>query len=263
VKPNIAKLLKKSDIFHGNGESTFSQHIFDDVVTNDTYGLRTCNFTPDTVYDIGAHIGCFAALAREVWPTAKIVSIEPDPDNFERLSKVGELLGNIQCINAALGNAPLHFCRGTGSDSHCYQGISTKATKEWFDNRAPQHIVPSDIPCLSLCDIVSLAESPGKYVIKVDVEGGECCIYDSQEDTDAIRASTYFAFEVHIKQPEWDAPPTASRFCERYIQTHHSILYSSMMWLYAQSDSHEINIDIPHPLCWIAIGKQRPTCITI
>lgn len=39
-----------------------------------------------TVFDVGAHIGQFAAETRHAWPSAEIHSFEPHPRTFERLA---------------------------------------------------------------------------------------------------------------------------------------------------------------------------------
>jgi len=58
-----------------------------DVYAGDCYGLKSLGFTPETILDIGAHIGCFSRLAHELFPQAKIIAVEANPRNIPALQK--------------------------------------------------------------------------------------------------------------------------------------------------------------------------------
>jgi FkbM family methyltransferase len=58
-----------------------------DVCEYDRYRLREMTTVPETVLDIGAHIGCFSVLAAHRWPNARIVACEPDPANYFLLNQ--------------------------------------------------------------------------------------------------------------------------------------------------------------------------------
>lgn len=68
--------------------------IVHDIYQNDAYRLRLIEERVKAaryVIDIGAHIGCFARLVRDINPTAKIVCVEAEPLNWEALERnVGE-----------------------------------------------------------------------------------------------------------------------------------------------------------------------------
>ena len=58
------------------------------VITGDEYGLQPFLNSPlrhevRTVVDIGANIGAFTLAARRMFPNARVIAIEPDPDNTE------------------------------------------------------------------------------------------------------------------------------------------------------------------------------------
>jgi len=53
-----------------------------DIWERDTYGIGHVSSPPQTVVDIGAHIGAFSVRAHRAWPNARIIACEPDSDNF-------------------------------------------------------------------------------------------------------------------------------------------------------------------------------------
>src|SRR5208282_1225154 len=40
-----------------------------------------------TVIDIGANIGLFTLRSKQLWPEARVVALEPHPDNFQKLQE--------------------------------------------------------------------------------------------------------------------------------------------------------------------------------
>ena len=59
--------------------------LYGEVVTEDCYRLKTLGFVPDVIFDLGANIGVFTRYARDMFNNAKIISVEPNLDNFENL----------------------------------------------------------------------------------------------------------------------------------------------------------------------------------
>ena len=57
--------------------------VFGEVCIGDCYALRRLAFAPEVIFDIGANVGAFTSYARFMFPHAKIISVEPDPRNFE------------------------------------------------------------------------------------------------------------------------------------------------------------------------------------
>ena len=62
------------------------------VITGDEYSLKPFLHSPmrlkvQTVVDIGANIGAFTLAARRTFPHARVIAIEPDPDNVSLLQR--------------------------------------------------------------------------------------------------------------------------------------------------------------------------------
>ncbi len=60
--------------------------VIDEVVTRDMYGMKAYaqwHKEPSLILDIGAHIGTFTVLAKELWPNVRIIAFEPNPSSFQ------------------------------------------------------------------------------------------------------------------------------------------------------------------------------------
>ena len=76
-----------------------------DVCERDIYRLVEVKTAPATILDVGAHIGCFSALAAHRWPNARIVACEPDLANYvllDRHLKPCLTRGQIEVVNKAV-----------------------------------------------------------------------------------------------------------------------------------------------------------------
>src|SRR6266481_3849718 len=57
-------------------------------------------------FDVGGNIGQTVGNLREVFPHARIISFEPVPATFAELRANTRHDGNVQCVQAALGDSP-------------------------------------------------------------------------------------------------------------------------------------------------------------
>jgi len=63
--------------------------VCNEVIRGDAYHLqrmKAVGFEPQTIADIGAHIGSFSAFAKKLWPKADVIAVEPHPSSFELLT---------------------------------------------------------------------------------------------------------------------------------------------------------------------------------
>lgn len=116
---------------------------------------------PVEVLDVGGNIGLFATFARDSWPGARVVSIEPDPDNLEILRLNAAEGSDLEVVEACASNhdGTLRFVSGQEAGSHVANGSSSDDTIE--------------VPCV---DVFRLADSAD--LIKIDIEGSEWDILD-------------------------------------------------------------------------------------
>jgi hypothetical protein len=84
-------------------KNTSDQSTFEQVFLNDEYNLNFIK-DPKVIIDGGANIGLFALQMKKQFPNAKIISIEPDPENFQLLQKNLAPYSKVNFENAGLWN---------------------------------------------------------------------------------------------------------------------------------------------------------------
>ena len=166
--------------------------IFEEIFLDQVYPLERVPFTPEVVIDGGACTGCFTLLAHARYPTARLIAIEPEPNNFARLER--HLRDNgiaAQCHAAALANAPgkVRFT-GSGFGGHVMPPGSTASGIE--------------VQVVSLNELVQAA-APARLLIKLDVEGMEREILPSLAAI--LPRITALFLETHHPEAE----------CQRYL----------------------------------------------
>jgi FkbM family methyltransferase len=75
--------------------------VFEQIYLYNEYNLQF-NFEPKVIVDAGANIGLFAVKMKGEFPHAKVICIEPDPENFEQLKRNVAGYNNIILENAGL-----------------------------------------------------------------------------------------------------------------------------------------------------------------
>lgn len=170
--------------------------LFGEVVTCDMYHLRQVKFQPDLVIDIGANIGVFTRFARELFPAAKIVAVEPDPDNI-RVFKEFTHDANTVLLECAMGKGVvyhgLNACNGSG-ETYLSPGLGY--TKEGLDSRGD--VLASTVPTRTFQDIVKAYWKPGmKTVVKIDCEGAENLLWLDIEAMSLLHQMDYLTIELH------------------------------------------------------------------
>jgi FkbM family methyltransferase len=84
-------------------KNTSDNSTFEQVFLNDEYNLNFIK-DPKVIIDGGANIGLFAIQMKKQFPDAQIISIEPDPENFQLLQKNLKHYQQITFENAGLWN---------------------------------------------------------------------------------------------------------------------------------------------------------------
>jgi FkbM family methyltransferase len=140
----------------------------------------------DTVWDIGAHVGFFTALAaRCVGPTGRVHAFEPQPANRARLEETVALNG-LECVAvhalALAGQAGTMMLYGHGS------------TSMWsLVERPDVDSVP--VTCTTLDDLAANGRFGVPRLVKIDAENTEIEILRSGR---ALAESANVAFVVEL-----------------------------------------------------------------
>lgn len=195
----------------GNYVDDIGAELLQDIVRDDVYGVRGLN--PDRVgfvLDIGANVGFFAVMCRMLFPRAKIVAVEPDPDAFAML---------------ALNTAELDIVldqRALGDGRRMYTEVIDAADHTLNRTRSEPNGNGTAVPTSTLTSLLEAhAIEPERCVFKFDCEGGERYLLDSAATTILSRAF-HIGIEFHqdstmIGFPRW------KRWLHSFAQAHHHV----------------------------------------
>jgi len=155
----------------------------------DTYAIR--KYKPKSVdyfLDIGACVGATSLLFKSVDPYTKIRAIEPCHEDYKRLKRLGDDWG-FRTYNFALGDGkPMCFERKRQGAHKFY----AEADKQWWPE-VPEFLVDSK----TITEIFEFLHIKGRYIVKVDCEGGERFILNDEKSIPLIRGAIQFNIELH------------------------------------------------------------------
>lgn len=86
-------------------QNTSDSTVFKQVFLKNEYNIKL-PFKPRIIVDGGANIGLFSLKMKNEFPESKIISIEPDPENFKSVLKNFEGYDNLFAENCGLWNKP-------------------------------------------------------------------------------------------------------------------------------------------------------------
>lgn len=188
--------------------------LYGEVVDKDIYHLRTVenivsindpeyiheqghtgiDFVPDVVFDFGANIGIFSRYARTLWPKARIIAVEPHSDNCETFKMFTAVDANILLIEKAIGTGKLYHQAGAVNGS----GESYISPGVGMDAQAMQALPPSEVEMIMPDELIKQVKPGEKFLVKMDIEGGENAVFNHKPSMEALRRADYFCMEVHF-----------------------------------------------------------------
>jgi len=174
--------------------------LYGEVVTCDMYHLHQVTFQPDVIFDIGANVGVFSRFARELFPKALIVAVEPDPENaavFRKFTHDPNLILLEVALGSGLVYRGLTAANGAG-ESYLSVGLGfPKAEVEQAAERR-QGIEVTSVRSFSLVDLVNpYWNSKLKSLMKIDCEGAENGLWQDPASMILLRMMDYLTIEVH------------------------------------------------------------------
>lgn len=191
--------------------------LYGEVVDKDIYRVRTVedivsindpafvhekghagiDFVPDVVFDFGANIGVFTRYAQSLWPEARIIAVEPHPDNCQNFKFFTAADPKVMLIEKAIGTGELyHFAGAVNGSGESYIspgiGMDTEAMKH---SAGVLSTIESIMPDAVIDRNVNRNE---KFLVKMDIEGGENAVFAHKPSMNALRRADYFCMEVHF-----------------------------------------------------------------
>ena len=146
----------------------------------------------DTVIDIGAHVGVFTVWAATQYPASRIVAVEPLPDSFAVLRKncQDSRLTTVDLLQSACGSR-------TGTAQLYSRGPTSMNTLYTIDALGSSFRALSNVPVISLDDLLERFQIERPSLLKLDCEGAEYEILMNASDT-TLRRLRHIVMEYHI-----------------------------------------------------------------
>lgn len=138
------------------------------------------------IIDAGANIGAASVWFSHRFPEARVIAIEPDPDNA-RICRMNAESRGVEVVEAAIGA----------------QGGSVSLVHE-DESWGIRTIPGGDIPVVTVPELVARVPNPALLLVKVDIEGFESDLFSAA--TDWVNQATALFVEPH----DWMLPGQGS-----------------------------------------------------
>jgi FkbM family methyltransferase len=170
----------------GHGPLALCRHsmdyrLFSDIFLYDAYGT-TLRAEPKYILDCGANIGISTRYFINRYPGAKIAAVEPDGRNFKILQS------NLQGCDVKTYQMALHNKKGTLRLTN--DSLSSYSRRFEQDGHGSQEIM-----AVPLQDLFSELQWPRIDLLKIDIEGGENAVFDTQDPW--LSRVNVFVIEFH------------------------------------------------------------------
>lgn len=139
---------------------------------------------PEIIIDLGAHIGDTALYYHTLYPEAKIIAVEPDPNLFNRLVINVSKIKNIVPVNAGV----------TGQTGFGVLNISKRSSLSGSVIKRSKTDNTVAINTLSLDDLLLQNNIVKADLIKFDIEGAEKSMFG---DSSALKYANAYIGELH------------------------------------------------------------------
>jgi len=155
--------------------------VFVQIFVNREYAFAHELHDVRTVIDLGANIGLASALFLSLWPKAKVVAVEPDPDNFALMRKNLAPFGErVHCVEGAVwpsrGSVALDKLGGVGYE----WGVRVREG--------------SGVRAYDMHELIAIAGKPVD-LLKIDIEGSEKPLFSG--DTSWLGVVRNLSIELH------------------------------------------------------------------
>ena len=179
---------KHFTIHYNNKESAIST--FNEIFNNKYYLIKTDTASP-LIIDGGANIGIATIFFKDMYPQARIICFEPDPNAFQVLSKNVEVnnLTDVTLINAALAkdNGTIDFYGLIHSNKPDTRGNSI--IEVWGLQRAMSNTI--QVKAVKLSSYINKTVD----LLKLDIEGAEQQVLE--EIQDKLHFVNQITLEIH------------------------------------------------------------------
>lgn len=174
--------------------------LYGEVVTEDIYKLKQLNFVPDTIIDCGANVGVFTRFAKELFPDASIIAVEPHKENIEVFKQHCPI--DIILLEKAIGKGSLWHILGAvngSGENYVSSGIGYEHEAMEIEAENGKNVESSSVETVMLNEVIDTYVKEGqKVLVKIDIEGGEHVIFQDEASMKALAKADYICMELHL-----------------------------------------------------------------
>lgn len=181
-------------------EDTNDYNTIMSIIDNDEYRTKQMTYKPGDVFvDVGAHIGIWSALMERLVPDAKIIAVEPLPENVILINKNAQ----VTIAEGAVSNRDNAMIKiYYGNDS--FGGKHHKFIGNVQGFKGDTFYLAHSITLKSL-----LKDIPHVRVLKIDCEGAEHLFFKFA-DKETLSKIDYIIGEYHNPSPQSEFKTKAS-----------------------------------------------------
>lgn len=162
---------------------------------------RPFNFTPHYIFDLGAHSGFFSKYCRELFPSALIIAVEPDPKNCIDFAALNGKDSNIILYPNAIGSGEVWHSIGAANGSgenYITSGVAYPEKEMIKEESMGERYELSSVDPVSLSHLISRHVVGGyRFIVKMDIEGNEQFIFTNEYEMLALAQADYITGEIH------------------------------------------------------------------
>jgi FkbM family methyltransferase len=142
--------------------------VYDEVFRHKEYELPVP--TADYIINAGAHVGCASVWLSARYPDARILAIEPDPENFRLLQRQARTRPNITPIQAGLWSHSTKLA------------IANPTANTWSFQVTAASAEPGTLAAVTIGQLLGAYGFPRVDILKIDVEGAELEVFQTAHE---------------------------------------------------------------------------------
>lgn len=184
-----ARLFDFEIVYHSEAEY---HALKDEIFTKDTYYVDLDTLSPQII-DAGAHVGLTTLYFKHLYPSAKILAIEPHPKSFQLLKQNIEAnhLDNTTLLEAALVNSDDKKVTLYADPEATWLQSASLTKGAW--NKSENKVEAIIVPATRLSQLISESVD----LLKIDVEGVESAVIDDLIQKKKLRHCKNLVIEFH------------------------------------------------------------------
>ncbi len=195
--------------------------ILNDLWVRDVYELRSINEPLRCVVDIGAHIGAFSLQVANLWPEARIIACEADPQNAELLRRNVRSLPRIEVVEAAIV--------AEGFERVSFHAVADKSAQNSGGGslRRPEPgSVQIDVAARSARWLWAESAIGDCDLLKLDCEGFEVPILQGLADAGLLRRISRIVGEWHADDERAETVEQVMQALQTVLADTHEVLFN-------------------------------------